>query len=173
MTVERFDRYEEIRQQTSAAAGLPIDSDRVDIVAALKFAHQQLIEEMVGGKLDIDRLLSLSRAVADLTPPPVAPLPSVTITFVGGEDAACDDSHKPAVPFIERELAVIDGSKADLKAEPGIETKALSLPKPPAQPRSIHDGNLVKEIGGSNQYLGGFSSGRDSFGQSRWPNPNR
>jgi hypothetical protein len=82
MTVERFDRFEQIKQQTADAAGLPIDNDRVNIVAALRFAHRLLVEEMVSGKLDSEKLLGLSRAISELTPPPVEPPIVITVKFV-------------------------------------------------------------------------------------------
>jgi hypothetical protein len=101
------------------------------------------------------------------------------------------DTNKPWQPIdlsppAADEKAGAGDPKCD--APPAPTSKALPAPAPkpaPTEPteilktRSVHetpDGkyhSTVKGAGAMNQYLGGFSAGRDSFNQPRWPNPQR
>jgi hypothetical protein len=137
MSQERFSRLETLKSEAAAVLGLPIDADRVVMLAALKLQHQTMLENLVAGRnIDADTLLAITRAISELLPPPVPKIPEVKIEIVDtlvGICSKCGHEHRPYQPPVE-------GARPNVKPSPPPRP-----PEPPTnviemRPRSIHDG---------------------------------
>ena len=127
--------------------GLPVDADRVVMLAALKLQHQTMLENLVAGRnIDADTLLAITRAISELLPPPVPQIPEVKIEIVDtlvGICSKCGHEHRPYQPPVEV-------PKPNMKPSPPPEALPCS-PAPPTnviemRPRSIHDGTPPKSV---------------------------
>jgi hypothetical protein len=128
--------------------GLPVDADRVVMLAALKLQHQAMLENLVAGRnVDADSLLAITRAISELLPPPVPQIPEVKIEIVDtlvGICSKCGHEHRPYQPPVEGVKQTVDPSPPQCEAPP-------RPPAPPTnviemRPRSIHDGAPLKDM---------------------------
>jgi hypothetical protein len=105
MSGHRFERLEALKAEAAGALNLPIDADRVVMLAALKLQHQTMLESLVGGRnIDADALLAITRAISELLPPPVPQIPEVKIEIVDtlvGICGKCGHEHRPYRPPVE------------------------------------------------------------------------
>jgi hypothetical protein len=86
---EKFDQLEKLRDEVSAAAGLPRDHEVVLLVSGLRLAHQNMLEAMIANReIDSEKLVGLTRMIKELTPPPKQEPINVTLEFVPPADAA-------------------------------------------------------------------------------------
>jgi hypothetical protein len=112
---ERYNRLEGLKTEAAAALNLPIDADRVVMLAALKLQHQMMLENLVAGRnVDADSLLAITRAISELLPPPVPKIPEVKVEFVDtlvGICSKCGHKHRPYQPPVE-------GGKPTVKPSP-------------------------------------------------------
>jgi hypothetical protein len=127
--------------------GLPVDADRVVMLAALKLQHQTMLESLVAGRnIDADALLAITRAISELLPPPLPKIPEVKIEIVDtlvGICSKCGHEHRPYQPPVQ-------GARPTAEPPPLPEAP----PRPPEsptnviemRPRSIHDGTPLKDM---------------------------
>jgi hypothetical protein len=93
-------------------------------------------------------------------------------------------AKREQAPTIDGEAIEVGVQRPEPKRLPsparssGNDTPKARDNRVPKKQRSIHDGNAPLRAdqqsgpgSGIGNFMGGFSSGRDSFGQSRWPNP--
>jgi hypothetical protein len=122
--------------------GLPVDADRVVMLAALKLQHQTMLENIVAGRnIDADSLLAITRAISELLPPPLPKIPEVKIEIVDtlvGICSKCGHEHRPYQPPVE-------GARSNVKPSPPPPEAPPRSPEPTTnviemRPRSIHDG---------------------------------
>jgi hypothetical protein len=65
MSKERFDHLEKLKVEAATTLNLPIDSDNVALLAALKLQHQSMLESLVSNRaVDAAELLSVTEAIA-------------------------------------------------------------------------------------------------------------
>jgi hypothetical protein len=119
--------------------GLPVDADRVVMLAALKLQHQTMLENLVAGRnIDADTLLAITRAISELLPPPVPKIPEVKIEIVDtlvGICSKCGHQHRPYQPPVEGARPNAEPSPPPPEAPPEPPTNVIEM-----RPRSIHDG---------------------------------
>jgi hypothetical protein len=193
----RAKRYQTLLRQVARELDEKPNSEVVKHVSTFRLLREnQLIRLLAGERVDPADILKVDEALKQYLPQG-KPL-SVKVVFVNGTRVCCpgcklefdphtDKSYEPSPPPTFDAKPVIDG-------EP---VKALPQPKPPKTPDgpqglgpgddrgwgkvgSVHDGNapirgdqIPAGAAQTNNYLGGFSSGREAFGQARWPNPSR
>jgi hypothetical protein len=137
-----------LKAEAAAVLGLPVDADRVVMLAALKLQHQTMLESLVAGRnIDADALLAITRAISELLPPPLPKIPEVKIELVDtlvGICSKCGHEHRPYRPPVEGGKQTVDPSPPPPEAPP-------RPPAPPTnviemRPRSIHDGAPLKDM---------------------------
>jgi hypothetical protein len=148
MSDHRFERLEALKAEAAATLNLPINADRVVMLAALKLQHQTMLENLVAGRnVDADSLLAITRAISELLPPPVPQIPDVKIEIVDtlvGICSKCGHEQRPYQPPVEGGKQTVDPSPPQPEA----------APRPPAsptnviemRPRSIHGGAPLKDM---------------------------
>jgi hypothetical protein len=142
MSRQRYDRLQQLKQDAAAQFELPIDSERVSIIAGLRMHHEALQERMCAGRaVSTADLLEVAKAIADLSP---SPQQRVEIAFVEGLVGIC--------PHCKAEVHPYEPPQALTRPLLSTETKDISKtetappPKPSAsnilemRPRSSHDG---------------------------------
>jgi hypothetical protein len=146
MSGHRFERLEAFKVEAAATLDLPINADRVVMLAALKLQHQTMLENLVAGRnVDADSLLAITRAISELLPPPVPKIPEVKIEIVDtlvGICSKCGHEHRPYQPPVKGGKQTVDPSPLQPEAPP-------RPPAPPTnviemRPRSSHDGAPLK-----------------------------
>jgi hypothetical protein len=82
MSQARYDRLQTLKAQAAAQFELPVDSERVSIIAGLRLHQEQLQERMYAGKgVSTADLLEIAKAIVDVSP---APQRSCEIVIVDG-----------------------------------------------------------------------------------------
>jgi hypothetical protein len=140
MSDHRFERLEALTAEAAATLNLPINADRVVMLAALKLQHQTMLENLVAGRnVDADSLLAITRAISELLPPPVPKIPEVKIEIVDtlvGICSKCGHEHRPYQPPVEGWKQTVDPSPPPLEAPPRPSESPTNVIE--MRPRSIH-----------------------------------
>ena len=88
MKGDRFERLEQLRKEAAERLRLPVEHDKVQLLAALRLNHETLVEKLVAGNsVNPDQLLALSEAIDKLTPE--LPPQKITVEFVEGPIERC------------------------------------------------------------------------------------
>jgi hypothetical protein len=103
-----------LKAEAAAVLGLPVDADRVVMLAALKLQHQTMLESLVAGRnTDADALLAITRAISELLPPAGPKIPEVKIEIVDtlvGICSKCGHEHRPYQPPVEGARPTVEPS---------------------------------------------------------------
>jgi hypothetical protein len=130
----RYNRLQELKHAVSEQFSLPIESDRVAIIATLRLHHEQLTELMLAGKVvATSDLLSTARAIGDLSPLPPPPSPHVIVEYVEGPIESC-----PSCGW-SRNLLPSTDTKIGSKPIPERSDISTAAPADVVTLRSIHD----------------------------------
>jgi len=85
---QRFQRLEALKAEAAETLRLPISSDKVTLLAALRLSHEVQLERLVAGTtVDPNALLSLSEAIEKLAPE--LPPPVISVELVEGPIEHC------------------------------------------------------------------------------------
>jgi hypothetical protein len=69
---DRYDKFERFRAEAAEKLRLPVDNDRVRLLAALKLNHEALLERMIrGDNVSPDHVTTLTEAIEGMLPPEV------------------------------------------------------------------------------------------------------
>jgi hypothetical protein len=161
MSEDRLKRLEELQQQASESLGLDISHERVQGIAALRLAHEGVVERLVvggGGDHAATTLLNLSEAIAKLSPAPAVALPKIEVVYVENAVGLFKCQHCHAENRIENYVAppappspatTIEGEIISEPATAAAGARSLPPPKvkhpndePRRDPGSIHDSRL-------------------------------
>jgi hypothetical protein len=143
MSRDRYDRLQTLKREAAAQFELPESAERVAHIAALRMHHEALQERLCAGKpVETSDLLSVSRAIADLSP--VVPQ-HLNLQIVRDVVDICPKCHwsRPAADKPEPEPPSPSPPRTDPPSPP-IEKPAPAAPSmlnivPIRGPRSIHD----------------------------------
>jgi hypothetical protein len=137
MKGDRFERLEVLRQEAADRLRLPIEHDKVQLLAALRLNHETLVEKLVAGNsVSPDQLLALSEAIDKLSPD--LPPRKIEIELVEGPIEKC-----PSCGWCRNDGAPPKQEPNDVTPKalppPAVEAKSEELLAERPHIGSIHD----------------------------------